>query len=200
MGACLSSKSLDYQIPSANVVLMNGELRQFSIPTTVAQVSEFVNSALGSFICNSDCLYFNDYIPALAPEDALEESQIYFVLPNTKLLYRLTASDMAALAVKASFALDKMNAAASTQRRKRKSRISPVMGLDQNIQPHQKKSSVNNNNATKPSTSAQLGVSRSRSVRKLQKYSSRRAKMTAQSFRVRLSTIYEGSVAYAPVN
>ncbi|CAI9771465.1 unnamed protein product [Fraxinus pennsylvanica] len=199
MGACLSSKSLDYQNSSANVVLLNGELRQFSVPTTVSQVLESVNSTLGSFVCDSDCLYFNDYIPALAPEDALEESQIYFVLPKTKLQYRLTASDMAALAVKASVALDKMNAAASTHRRKRKSRISPVMVPDQNSESYQKKSFVNNNNAAKPSTSAQLGVSRSSSVRKLQKYSSRRAKMAARSFKIRLSTIYEGSVAYAPV-
>ncbi|CAI9775489.1 unnamed protein product [Fraxinus pennsylvanica] len=130
-------------------------------------------------------------------EDALEESQIYFVLPKTKLPYRLSASDMAALAVKASVALDKMNAASasSTNRRKRKARISPVMVLDQNIE---KKSFVNNNNTMKPSTSARLGVSRSNSVKKLQRYSSRRAKMAARSFRIRLSTIHEGSVAYAP--
>ncbi|CAA3000848.1 poly polymerase [Olea europaea subsp. europaea] len=197
MGACLSSKSIDYQNPSANVVLLNGELRQFPVPITVFEVLlQLENSSADSFICNSDCLYFDDYIPALAPEDALQESQIYFVLPRTKLHYRLSASDMAALAVKASVALDKINAAStSTHRRKRKARISPVMVLDQNIE---KKSSVNNNNTMKPSTSARLGVSRSSSVRKLQRYSSRRAKMAARSFRIRLSTIYEGSVAYAP--
>ncbi|XP_022854382.1 uncharacterized protein LOC111375747 [Olea europaea var. sylvestris] len=197
MGACLSSKSIEYQNPSANVVLLNGELRQFPVPITVFQVLlQLENSSADSFICNSDCLYFDDYIPALAPEDALQESQIYFVLPRTKLHYRLSASDMAALAVKASVALDKINAAsASSHRRKRKARISPVMVLDQNIE---KKSSVNNNNTMKPSTSARLGVSRSSSVRKLQRYSSRRAKMAARSFRIRLSTIYEGSVAYAP--
>ncbi|KAL2471859.1 hypothetical protein Adt_39995 [Abeliophyllum distichum] len=200
MGACLSSKSLDYQNPSANVVQLNGEMRQFSVPIKASQVLlQLENSSSDSFICNSDCLYFDDYIPSLGPEDVLEESQIYFVLPKTKLQYRLSASDMAALAVKASIALDKINSAASTHRRKRKSRISPVMVLDQNIEPYQKKSFVNKDNTMKPSTSARIGVSRSGSVRKFQRYSSRRAKMAARSFKIRLSTIYEGSVAYAPV-
>ncbi|PIM98885.1 hypothetical protein CDL12_28629 [Handroanthus impetiginosus] len=223
MGGCLSSESCGSDIHSsrnqksapANVVSVNGELRQYSLPTTVSQVLQSQTQSSSSpsdssfFLCNSDRLNFDDYIPSLDPQEDLEPAQIYFVLPTTKLQYRLSASDMAALAVKASVALEHINANNSNHRgRKRKIRISPVLvsGVDRKsshatVNYNQIMNSLvlnhyrdrNVNNASR-STSAGLGVSRSGSVRKLARYSSRRAKLAVRSFKLKLTTIYEGSV------
>lgn len=191
---------------AANVVLANGELRQYFLPITVSQVLHSQNSSPDAFfLCNSDNLYFDDYIPSLLPHDELEPAQIYFLLPTAKLQYRLAASDMAALAVKASAALEQINA--SNSRRKRKTRISPVLVSEEDPQSNhtvnQNKISggVKNNYKSKSSSSSSwgvLGLSRSGSVRKLTRYSSRRAKLAVRSFKNKLSTIYEGSVHAPP--
>ncbi|KAI3465506.1 hypothetical protein Pfo_022169 [Paulownia fortunei] len=202
MGGCLSSQSSDHschQKPSANVVSVDGELRQYSLPITVSQVLQSQTSSPDSFfLCNSDRLYFDEYIPSLDPQEELEPAQIYFLLPTTKLQYRLAASDMAALAVKASVALEQINV--SNRRRKRKTRISPVLVSEEDPQSNHTvnhiKGSVNyyrdRSNATKSSTG--LRVSRAGSMRKLTRYSSRRAKLAVRSFKIKLTTIYEGSV------
>jgi hypothetical protein len=52
------------------------------------------SSSSPSFVCNSDRLYYDDYIPVLDLDDQLQANQIYFVLPASKLRQRLTASDM----------------------------------------------------------------------------------------------------------
>ncbi|CAL5384280.1 unnamed protein product [Camellia sinensis] len=57
------------------------------------------------FVCSSDLLYYDEYIQALNGEYQLQPDQLYFVLPASKLQYPITASDMAALAAKASLAL-----------------------------------------------------------------------------------------------
>ncbi|KAL6509913.1 hypothetical protein OROGR_022401 [Orobanche gracilis] len=212
MGCCLSSPSGDYtnnsrhQKPSANVVSADGQLRRYSIPVTASEVLQSQTPPSDSFfLCDSDRLYFDDYIPSLDPNEELEPDQIYFILPTTKLHYRLDASDMAALAVKASVALDQINAFNNNNnnRRKKKTRISPVAvsdGNDEDDQDPQSNQTVNNrimmihrNHHNAPKSSAGLGISRSGSVSKLTRYSSRRAKLTVRSFRNKLTTIYEGS-------
>ncbi|KAL2242343.1 uncharacterized protein LOC105158850 [Sesamum indicum] len=199
MGGCFSSES-DYshrQRLTANVVSVNGELRQYPLPITVSQVLHFEAGSPGSFfVCSSDGLYFDDYIPSLDAEDELESAQIYFVLPVAKLQHRLAAADMAALAVKASAALT-----ASDRRRSRKARISPVLAAEEDPQSnHQilnKISPLSGKSGSKGSSSSSgLGISRSGSMRKLQRNSSRRAKLAVRSFKLRLTTINEGSVLY----
>ncbi|XP_057793736.1 uncharacterized protein LOC131010297 [Salvia miltiorrhiza] len=194
MGGCISSGS-DHSIhqkPCATVISVGGELRRYPLPVTVSQVIQFEASAPNSvFLCDSDRLYFDDYIPRLDAAEELEPDQIYFVMPASRLQQRLAASDMAALAVKASVAFNDFN-----PRRSRKSRISPVLVAEEDPQStHQIKinsnSYVHAKNARKASSG---GVSRSSSVRKLHKYSSRRAKLAVRSFRIRLTTINEGSV------
>ncbi|GFQ00280.1 hypothetical protein PHJA_002172000 [Phtheirospermum japonicum] len=205
MGGCLSSQSDDrsisrHQKPSANVVSAAGELRQYPLPVTASEIlqSQTTSSPPDSFfLCSSDRLYFDDYIPSLNPDDELEPAQIYFILPKAKLQYRLAAVDLAALAVKASVALDQINA--SNRRRKRKTRISPVSASDEDNQDRQSNQTVDNrisNNINGAKPSAGLGVSRSGSVRKLSRYSSRRAKLAVRSFRNKLSTIYEGTQTF----
>ncbi|XP_021892160.1 uncharacterized protein LOC110810331 [Carica papaya] len=193
MGSCFSMEEHgDSPPPTAKVVSVNGDLREYNLPMFVSQALLAESSSSSSspssrqnncFICNSDSLFYDDYIPALDLGDQLQANQIYFVLPNSKLQQRLTASDMAALAVKASVALQ--NASKKDSRRRKKARISPVIPVPE-VQ-----SKVKLEEKAAPSAG---GFSRSGSVRKIQRYTSRRAKMAVRSFRLRLSTIYEGSV------
>ncbi|KAK9271021.1 hypothetical protein L1049_026609 [Liquidambar formosana] len=181
MGACFSSDEQSFCVPTAKVISVAGDLREYSLPFTASEVLQMESSSDSSacFVCNSDRLYYDDYIPALHPEDPLQPGQIYFLLPNSKLQYRLSASDMAALAVKASLALQ--NSSLKGGRRRKKARISPLLlGAEIHRQPPNKKP---------PPV-----ISRSGSVRKLHRYSSKGAKMAVRSFRLRLTTIYEGSV------
>ncbi|KAI5660859.1 hypothetical protein M9H77_20182 [Catharanthus roseus] len=218
MGVCISCSSnrslgdddSSTKPNSAYVVSIGGDLRQYSVPITVSQVlqSELISPSSSSpgFLCNSDRLYFDSYIPALKPHDELQSGQIYFVLPESKLQYKLTASDMAALAVKASVALQSQN---SRRKKNKKARISPVLINPEVVEEEDINVNVdtNNNNyyysismkkkqrpSSSSSSSSGLGVSRSGSVRKLQRYSSRRAKLAVRSFRIKLTTIYEGVV------
>ncbi|KAL3619846.1 hypothetical protein CASFOL_034758 [Castilleja foliolosa] len=193
MGCCFSSDSDQSlrQKPTADVISLTGDLRRYPLPVTVSQVLQFETLSPDSFfVCHSDGLFFDDYVPRLEPDDELESAEIYFVLPVSKLKHRLAASDMAALAVRASVAIN-----ASNPRRSRKARISPVS--ESQLSQHQspvRNSHVQSRKANKGSVRPELAVSRSGSVRKLQRYSSRRAKSAVRSFRMKLTTINEGSV------
>lgn len=197
MGSCLSSDSAADRRPTANVVANTGELRRFSLPITASQVLQSLNLPPNShFLCNSDRLYFDDFIPSVAPDDHLDAAQIYFVLPAAKLQYRLAASDMAALAVKASVALDQIDA---SNRRRKKARIAPTLVAEEDPQSnhtvsHRKRFVGDDRNKASAAAGAGVRVSRSGSLRKLTRYSSRRAMLAVRSFKAKLTTIYEGSV------
>jgi hypothetical protein len=206
MGSCFSFASQPPATSTAKVVSINGTLRQYRVPVSAAQVveAEAASSSSSSssastsfFLCNSDFLTYDDYIPTLDSNAQLSADQLYFVLPKSKLQNRLTASDMAGLAVKASLALQ--NASKRDGRRK-KARISPVFLLSQS--PSESVARKNNDSGViktnyvktvRPQQQPPIGYSRSRSVRKLQKYASRRAKLAVRSFRLGLTTIYEGT-------
>ncbi|XP_050217904.1 uncharacterized protein LOC126668769 [Mercurialis annua] len=196
MGSCFTKSELIVAAPTAKVVSINGTLRQYSVPVFAYQVLEAEaasnSSSSGStsfFLCNSDLLSYDDFIPPLDSDAQLSKDQLYFVLPKSKLQNRLTASDMAGLAVKASLALQK---ASSKDGRRKKARISPVFLLSQSPSESVARTGVTKTNIL-GRTPPPLGYSRSRSVRKLQKYASRRAKLAVRSFRLGLSTIYEGT-------
>ncbi|KAJ4909212.1 hypothetical protein Rs2_03833 [Raphanus sativus] len=207
MGLCVSVGRSDCDSsPTAKIVTVNGDLREYNVPVIASQVLQAESSSSSSsssfFLCNSDSLYYDDFIPAIEPEETLQADQIYFVLPVSKRQYRLTASDMAALAVKASVAIER--SAGKKSRRRNSGRISPVMVLSQ---PNERNVAVNNRNANestmkmlnkttpfKASTNTTSGYSRSGSVRRLKRYASVRAKKLAARSIKRLSTIYEGTV------
>ncbi|PON73258.1 poly polymerase [Trema orientale] len=250
MGSCFSSvRSSGSVAPtwasstSAKVISVDGDLRQYLAPVLVSHVlaeaeasssSSFSSSSTSSsssmFMCNSEGLYFDQVIPALELGDQLQANQIYFVLPSSKREQPLSASDMAALAVKASLALRKDND--GPNRRRKYSRISPLSSfvnlynhthLHLNKHKHDddssdgiqfqfdqdyyttirsssssaKKKAYNktaSSSSSSSSSSTPLGISRSGSVRKLQRFTSRRAKLAVRSFRIRLTTIYEGTI------
>ncbi|RRT76735.1 hypothetical protein B296_00008290 [Ensete ventricosum] len=105
MGSCFSSASAA-ETPSpvtAKVITLDGSLSEYFTEVTVYEVLGRHHPS--RFICSSDELYCNTYIPALGSQESLQLGQLYFMLPVSKLEYPLSGSDMAALAVKASLAL-----------------------------------------------------------------------------------------------
>ncbi|CAN7047137.1 unnamed protein product [Brassica oleracea var. botrytis] len=156
------------------------------------------------FLCNSDSLYYDDFIPAIEPEEILKADQIYFVLHVSKRHYRLTASDMAALAVKASVAMEK--AAKNKNRRRKSGRISPILTMMN--QPNERIVAVNRssstmmmqkgnlqNKMTQCKSTNTIGYSWSGSVRQLKRYASGRArKIVDRSIEGVLSTIHEENI------
>ncbi|KGN55556.1 uncharacterized protein LOC101220453 [Cucumis sativus] len=181
--------------PTAKVISLQGHLREYPVPISVSRVLQTENSSSStsdSFLCNSDRLFYDDFIPSLPLDHQLHPNQIYFILPSSNLHHRLTAPDMAALAVKATLALQ--NASTNNlhlpHNKGRRRRISPLFDLDspndqQNEHEHEHALSTNSNSKNNTTSS---------SVKKLQRLTSRRAKMAVRSFKLRLSTIYEGTV------
>ncbi|KAL3514913.1 hypothetical protein ACH5RR_027630 [Cinchona calisaya] len=204
MGSCFSSSgTADSQKPhaSANVITVAGHLRQYSIPVTVSQVLESLavettttSSALPFFLCNSDCLYFDEYIPALGPHHQLQPAQIYFVLPLSKLPYKLIASDMAALAVKASLAIQTHNNNNDIiiPSRNKKARISPVLLPEQEDQQRPPPQHPSNNLNINSSNNKLMKHRHEQS--RLSSSSRRMPKVAASRTRIRLTTISEGSL------
>ncbi|KAL1547128.1 hypothetical protein AAHA92_23639 [Salvia divinorum] len=185
MGSCVSSRS---EPPSAAVIAATGELIRLPLPATASEALGSLNSPPDSFfLCSSDRLYFDDFIPPLAPADRLDAAQIYFALPVAKLRYRLPATEMAALAVKASAAMDQIG------RRKRKNaRISPASWTT--VAAEEEDPQSNHSVTYRKSFGGKAkaaAVPRSGSLRKLGRYSSRRAMKAVRSFKNKLSTINE---------
>ncbi|KAJ0086228.1 hypothetical protein Patl1_09308 [Pistacia atlantica] len=194
MGACFSLVRSEYESESerpttARVVSLRGDLLQYKVPISVSQVLQADPTASNCFLCNSDSLLYDEHIPALDLDEELQANQIYFVLSNSKLQYKLSASDMAALAVKASVALQ--SGSKKSRHRRNKSQISPVLPANQATSVYKL-----DGTATKIKSFDNKPAAVPDSIRiKLQRYTSRRAKWAVRSFRLRLATIYEGSVA-----
>lgn len=128
MGSCLSAnftgEVIDFP-PTAKVIAIDGSLIEYSVPANVAQILGRDYST--SFLCNSDELDFDKRIPALGSHDLVELDQIYFVLPRSMCDQLLRGADMAALAVKASLALEKR----TTIRDGKRSRVLPIRELNE---------------------------------------------------------------------
>lgn len=208
----------------AYVISPKGELRPYSTPVIVSDVllseaEPSSSSAVDSFfLCNSDNMSYDQSIIALDAQAELDAGQIYFVLPISKLRGRLSASEMAALAVKASVALNSKSTSSSSsssrsskviiggaqKRKNSKSKISPFVVMETskiNVivdeEAHNKRLfETSCYNKQQVSSSSLLGVSRSGSIRKIQRYSSRKARLAVRSFRLRLSTIYESESSH----
>ncbi|KAG0463591.1 hypothetical protein HPP92_019142 [Vanilla planifolia] len=107
MGSCFSTTATSAapaDLPqTARVIDIDGKLVEYSASFSVADVLGQNQSSC--FLCNSDTLFYGRFIHALGREELLEPGRLYFVLPASMLQYRLTAADMAALALTASSAL-----------------------------------------------------------------------------------------------
>lgn len=222
MGSCFSSTNTEFhpRSPSAKVVSINGDLKEFPVPVTVYQVIlQLDSSSNPCFLCSSDALYFDELVTALKMDYQLEANQLYFILPMSKLERPLTASDMAALAVKASEALKKSSYSKDGHRVKKKARISPVLFNDNSsdVNYYNKDTAVSSidgllikdsyshefeneitigfgqkKKQSKVSNTVQ-SISRAESVKKVQRFASKRTLSAVRSFKLRLSIIYEAT-------
>ncbi|XP_076949271.1 uncharacterized protein LOC143621859 [Bidens hawaiensis] len=205
MGGCFSSGG-ESVASSALVILSTGDLRPYATPVLVSDVLEADSSF---FVCNSDSLAYDEHIKPLDAQDELDAGQIYFVLPVSKLRNRLGASEMAALAVKASVALNSKPMSSRSKAKKNKSnnnsnsnsnrsKVAPFVVMESSkINVIVDEEAQNTRIFEKQQQgSSSLGVSRSGSIRKMQRYSSRKTRLAVRSFKLRLSTIHESDSSH----
>ncbi|KAK8673181.1 hypothetical protein V6N13_111530 [Hibiscus sabdariffa] len=114
MGICSSCDST--HVATAKLILQDGRLQEFPYPVKVSYV---LQRNPMSFICNSDEMDFNGIVSAIEEDDELQPGQLYFALPLSWLKHPLQAHEMAALAVKASYALMKTSAAENSGSRRK---------------------------------------------------------------------------------
>ncbi|KAK9112338.1 hypothetical protein Scep_019857 [Stephania cephalantha] len=196
MGSCFSSDQYESigSIETAKVISVSGSLREYPNYVTVSQALEAEPTTSTAFLCNSDNLYYDEFVQPLDSDDYLEVGQIYFVLPKARLQKRLTASDMAALAVKASVALsgaglnNKSGGGKGLFGRNRKIKVLPVLEVKERVGGEELEKRYDDEKMM-------VMMRRSGSVKKLKRSASRRVKFVYRSFKVRLSTIHEGTVA-----
>ncbi|KAF8780954.1 hypothetical protein HU200_000919 [Digitaria exilis] len=145
-------------VSAAKVVNLDGSMAQFAGPVVTASEALRAlcdgggrSSSPRRFLCSSDELGFDAPPHALAPHEALQPGQLYFVLPAPMLRRPLSGNDMAALAIKAATALavdagpvtssssprrkEHDGAAAGKGRRRRKSsaaRVAPLLVVSSN--------------------------------------------------------------------
>ncbi|CAL5197644.1 unnamed protein product [Lathyrus oleraceus] len=105
MGNCSSFDSS--QVETAKVVAHDGTMKEFSY---AVKVSYLLQLYPGCFICDSDEMGFDDVVVAMHEDEVLILGQLYFALPLNRLKKPLPMREMAALAVKASSALNKCGA------------------------------------------------------------------------------------------
>lgn len=189
MGLCLSVQSASVaELPTAKIVTAGGDLRQYSVAVTAADALLHLDpgsgeSAAASFLCNSDALLFDEPAPALLPWERLQLGQVYFALPRSMLRRPLAAAEMGALAARAGWAMSAAEGGGSRRRGAKRMKICPVVDAGGDEAGFDK------------TRAAKLSRSSSSSVRRLQRSASRRTRMAVRSFRSRLSTIQEGTVA-----
>lgn len=90
-------------VSTAKLILEDGRLQEFSHPV---KASYLLQNDPTIFICNSDEVDFGNVVCAVNAEEELQLGQLYFALPLSHLKHKLKAEEMAALAVKASSALN----------------------------------------------------------------------------------------------
>ncbi|KAF8015505.1 hypothetical protein BT93_H1122 [Corymbia citriodora subsp. variegata] len=105
MGICHSSEPASAVVDTAKLILQDGRLQEFDCPVRVSRVLQGCDPAC--FICDSDDVGFDGVVSAVDGDEELRPGQLYFALPLSRLKRPLEAKEMAALAVKASSAMER---------------------------------------------------------------------------------------------
>ncbi|KAK1266473.1 hypothetical protein QJS04_geneDACA014544 [Acorus gramineus] len=187
MGSCFSSTTaVDTDPPTAKIVSLGGSLKEFSVPVEVSHALKGEEDGETCFLCSSDKLYYEECATEMRPDEFLEVGQIYFVLSDEYRSRVLTSSDMVALAVKASSAMEgdgtNMKNKKGRRRRRRGGRaaaaqVVPMVANDERF----------NGGGGFGEVLVDFEWSRKRRRR-------RTGGLKRCDYRVNLSTIYEGSV------
>ncbi|XP_057837484.1 uncharacterized protein LOC131047702 [Cryptomeria japonica] len=189
MGSCFSSRVYH---STAKLVLEDGGLEEFVEPV---EVSGILRERAGFFVCNSDCMDYNQYLIPLPVDYQLEVNYLYFLLPVEYLKNPLPASEMVSLARRADGAL---------KRSRYKNRgflkghkVMPV--VDDGIDRRQIGYSLSTDGVKEPEHDLQSGALKSRysegfyrSAEKLKRMASRRTRGARNVGKTKLSTIPEG--------
>ncbi|XP_031501503.1 uncharacterized protein LOC116265128 [Nymphaea colorata] len=177
MGLCVSSH--DEPTHTAMVILPNGSLQEFR---QASAAKHALDGNPDCFVCNSDSMCYDEAIPPMAPDDELLPGQVYFVLPDARRKVSLSASDMAALAVKASLAMQK-SGKKGKGRRPAFCRVVPVCERAAGV----------GSGEFEPRDDGlrKVELRRPGSVRRLQRVASKKARFACGSFKLGLSTIHE---------
>jgi len=130
MGGCISCGSV--LLPTARLVVLQedaGGLIEFPEPVKVAEI---LRERPGFFVCHADSMRYDEYVSPLSAEQELQVEHLYFMLPVTKLRHPLPASDMVALAVKASAAMERSRRRYNKLGRRRCKIMPSLMMMEQN--------------------------------------------------------------------
>lgn len=211
MGICLSCRSA--QIPTAKLVVIQEKAGGFirELPKHV-KVAQILREKPGFFVCSADSMRYDEYVSPLSAEQELQVENLYFVLPISRLNHPLPATDMAALAMEASAAMERSRPRCKKLGRRRGSKITPrsVTMMEQEVadinhllyrrQTNQGITSAgqfNYNSETMEWKRVDVGLRSARPVRyKMQRVASGRKRVNAAGslsgpWRMKLSTIYE---------
>ncbi|XP_016561892.2 uncharacterized protein LOC124895672 [Capsicum annuum] len=109
MGIICSSYESTSVATTAKLILHDGRLQEFSYPVKASYLLQHDPTI---FICNSDDMDFGNVVSAVSDEEELQLGQLYFALPLSHLKHKLKAEEMAALAMKASSALNNSSSSA----------------------------------------------------------------------------------------
>ncbi|KAK1315015.1 hypothetical protein QJS10_CPA06g01658 [Acorus calamus] len=184
MGSCFSYTAVDTDPPTAKIVSLDGSLKEFSVPVEASHALKGEDDGERCFLCSSDKLYYEECATEMRPDEFLEVGQIYFVLPDEYRRRVLTSSDMVALAVKASSAMEGDGTKMKKKRRRRRrggraaaAQVVPMVVSDERF----------NGGGGFGEVLVDLEWSKKRRRR-------RTGGLKRGDYRVNLSTIYEGSV------
>jgi len=133
MGNYLSHRSAD--LPTAKLVVTGEAAGGFIIefPEHV-KVYEILRERPGFFICHADSMRYDEFISPLSAEHELQVEHLYFLLPLNRLRHSLSATDMVALAVEASTAMEQSRHRYKKLGRRRGWKITPsVITVEQEV-------------------------------------------------------------------
>lgn len=133
MGSYLSHHSAD--LPTAKLVVIEegagGSIIEFPKPVKVAEI---LREKPGFFVCHADSMHYDEYVSPLSAEQELQVEHLYFLLPLTRLRHPLSATDMVALAVEASTAMEQSRHRYKKLGRRRGWKITPsVITVEQEV-------------------------------------------------------------------
>lgn len=87
---------------------INGNLQEYQQPIKASQILSDNNlNNNNMFLCSSEHMFVNCYVPHVPEDEELQLGHIYFIMPISKLYKILTLQELCLLAIKASVALDK---------------------------------------------------------------------------------------------